>query len=171
MEDAVVTVLKGELGMDKLCAYYVANYKFNDRQLRDHLRQRLPDYMLPHHFIPVDKFPMTSNNKIDLAALPAPDERAGERGQDELADSARIVMPDNEREEKMLAIWKQMLGRSDLGVTSDYFEHGGDSIRAIELVARCNRELDVQLEIADLYEWRTIRALCERAIAPDARDR
>ena len=99
---------------------------------------------------------MTSNNKVDLEALPVPGEQAGE------ADSANIVLPANEREQQMLAIWRQMLNRSDLGVTSDYFEHGGDSIRAIELIARLNRELDLKLEIADLYECRTIRALCAR---------
>ena len=96
--------------------------------------------MLPHHFVPIDKVPMTSNNKVDLEALPVPGEQAGE------ADSANIVLPANEREQQMLAIWRQMLNRSDLGVTSDYFEHGGDSIRAIELIARLNRELDLKLE-------------------------
>lgn len=162
IEDAVVTVRKDDLAMDKLCAYYVASRKFDQKELRDHLRRRLPEYMLPHHFVPIDKVPMTSNNKVDLEALPVPGEQAGE------ADSANIVLPANEREQQMLAIWRQMLNRSDLGVTSDYFEHGGDSIRAIELIARLNRELDLKLEIADLYEYRTIRALCARKSATEA---
>lgn len=160
VEDAVVTVKKDSFEEDMLCAYFVSEQKISGSELREQLSRHLPQYMLPSHYIQIKSIPMTLNNKVDVKSLPAPGEHV------QPADDSNLVMPSNEMEQRMLDIWKLLLNHSNIGVTSNYFGCGGDSIRAIELISRCNRELGLHLEIVDLYMHPTIQGLLENCSAP-----
>ena len=101
--------------------------------LRRHLSARLPDYMIPSVFITLEKFPLTPNGKVDRKALPAPSEVEAP------AAPRQVVAPRNETEAKLLEIWKQVLGKDDLGVEDDIFELGGDSILIFQITTRATR--------------------------------
>ncbi|WP_458123200.1 non-ribosomal peptide synthetase [Paenibacillus sp. Z3-2] len=153
IQQAVVTVREGDTGESVLCAYYVSERLQQSKDLRTRLSQHLPQYMLPAHYIQMKALPMTLSNKVDIRALPAPSDSVTPM------DVTDLVMPGHELEWQMLNIWQEMLDNRNMGVECDYFELGGDSIRVIELISRMNRELGLHIQIADMYDYPTIREL------------
>ena len=124
-------------------------------ELRAHLAGRLPDYMVPAAFVPLDELPRTSNGKLDRRALPAP-ERSLDR-------PPGVLVPPRRREEEILArIWSELLGLDCVGVHDNFFEIGGDSILSIQVVARAARE-GLRLTPRQLFERPTIAGLVEFA--------
>ena len=101
--------------------------------LRRHLAAHLPDYMIPSAFVALEKFPLTPNGKVDRKALPAPSEV------ETTAAPRQVVAARNEAESKLLEIWKQVLGKDDIGVEDDIFELGGDSILIFQISTRAAR--------------------------------
>ncbi|HVJ45352.1 MAG TPA: methyltransferase, partial [Luteolibacter sp.] len=129
--------------------------------IRSHLASRLPDYMIPATFTLLEVIPLTPNGKIDRKALPAPSE-AG------TTDAKReIVEPRNEAETKLRDIWKQVLGKADIGVTDDIFELGGDSILIFQITTRASRA-GLALTPAQVFRLRTIAAIIADEPAGDA---
>lgn len=153
IQHAVVTVKKDRFNEDKLCAYYVSERSQQAGELRKQLSLHLPQYMLPAHFFHMPEIPMTINNKVDVKRLPTPGAVS------ELNQTDRLVLPESPMEENMLRIWQELLHQANMGVDSNYFELGGDSIRAIELISMMNKELGTSMEIIDLYRYPTIRSL------------
>ncbi|SFS57801.1 non-ribosomal peptide synthetase [Paenibacillus sp. 453mf] len=153
VQQAVVTVKKDRFNEDKLCAYYVSERSHQAGDLRKHLSLHLPQYMLPAHFFHMQEIPMTTNNKVDVKLLPTPGALS------ESNKTAELVLPESLMEENMLRIWQELLHHTNMGVESNYFELGGDSIRAIELISMTNKELGTSMEIIDLYKYPTIRSL------------
>ncbi|WP_413035515.1 non-ribosomal peptide synthetase [Paenibacillus xylanilyticus] len=164
VQQAVVTVREGDTGESMLCAYYVSERLQQGKDLRARLSQHLPQYMLPAHYIQLKTLPMTLSNKVDTRALPAPGDSVTP------VDVTDLVMPGNELEWQMLNIWQEMLDNRNMGVTCDYFELGGDSIRVIELISRMNRELGLHIQIVDMYDYPTIRDLVKHRASLDAPD-
>lgn len=113
-----------------LCAYYSAETALDSQELKAHIRQALPAYMVPEYLIRLDEFPMTANRKLDLGALPAPDELA--------STSDVAALPSDPLVGKLLEIWKRVLGRASLGPHDDFFRSGGDSIQVIQVAAQAN---------------------------------
>ena len=89
----------------------------------EHLRQKLPEYMVPSAFVFLEEFPLTPNGKVDRRALPAPEYKAEE------ADE--FIAPRNRTEERLVEIWETILGVSPISVNSDFFELGGHSCSAL----------------------------------------
>lgn len=116
--------------------------------LRAHLASTLPDYMIPSAFVFLDAFPLTPNGKVDRKALPAPDFQATVKGR-------QVVAPRNEGESQLLEIWKQVLGKEDIGVEDDIFEAGGDSIFIFQITARAVRA-GLKITPAQVFQYRTI---------------
>lgn len=136
----------------RLAAYYVpTSPSLTTSAVRVHLGQRLPDYMSPSFFVPIDEIPLTTNGKIDSAALPDPRRsiRRSSRG---------FVAPRNETEEILTAIWQSVLEVDDVGVDDDFFELGGDSILNIQIVARA-RLHNVYVTPQDIFSARTVGGL------------
>ncbi|MGE5829254.1 MAG: AMP-binding protein [Micromonosporaceae bacterium] len=102
--------------------------------LRDALEDVLPEYMVPHHYLLIDRMPLSANGKVDLGALPTP-------WDDAVAEET--VAPRDELERKLLAIWRDALGRDDFGVEDSFFELGGDSLHAVTILARLREEFGV----------------------------
>jgi amino acid adenylation domain-containing protein len=136
----------------RLVAYYVprvANLTVND--LRQHLKSQLPDYMIPTGFLSLDSFPLTINGKIDTKALPKPDFNLPNGG-------LQYVAPRNASEELLCQILAQVLEREQVGIDDNFFEIGGDSILAMQVVAQAHSH-DIHISIKEVYENHTVRQL------------
>ncbi|WP_412676924.1 amino acid adenylation domain-containing protein [Bacillus siamensis] len=158
VQKAAVTV-KEEDGLNQLCAYYVSDKPIAAAQLREQLSSELPDYMVPSYFVRLDDMPLTSNGKINRKALPAPEAS--------LQHTAEYVPPGNEAESKLADLWQEVLGISRAGIKHNFFDLGGNSIRAAALAARIQKELDVNLSLKDIFKFPTIEQLAEKTLHMD----
>ena len=150
-----VTVLDREDGAGNkyLCAYIVTARPLAPEELRRFLAASLPEYMIPPYVVELPALPLTANGKVDRRALPEP----------ELTEAAAsYAAPRSELEEKLAAIWQDILGVSTIGIDDNFFELGGHSLRAGILQARLLKQCCVRLTLADLFTLPTIRALAER---------
>jgi amino acid adenylation domain-containing protein len=146
-------IVRAEMsGDERLIAYLVAAdaARPDAAALRRHLAAGLPNYMLPNAFVWLDALPMTPNGKIDRNALPAP---GGEVG---VAD---FVAPEGEREEKLAAIWRDILGTERVGATDDFFDLGGHSLLVMPLCRRIETEFGRRLSITAVFHGPTIRQI------------
>ena len=122
------------------------------QELRDHLRKRLPEYMVPSHFTALGAFPLTPNGKVDrkaLAALASPPATA----------SDEHIAPRNETEEKLIAIWKEVLGTEAIGINDNFFELGGHSLLLAKAHGRLQEVFERDLSMIELFKYPTIQTL------------
>ncbi len=139
----------------RLVAYYVPGAGSIDAaQLRAHLAETLPHYMLPSAFVALERMPLTSNGKVDRTALPHPDER-------DTARDAAFIAPRNAVESKLAEIWAGVLRLSAVGVHDNFFELGGDSILCIQVVSRA-LQAGLKLTPAQLFQHQSIAELAPR---------
>lgn len=129
-------------------------------QITDFLKQQLPKYMIPSQFVVLAKLPVNFNLKLDRAALPAPD------ATNTLRSATLVEAPTLALEASLLAIWKMLFRRDDIGVIHDFFELGGDSLMAIDMLALLNQEVGKKLPITAFLRAPTIRDLT-RLISDD----
>ncbi len=152
VEDAVVQARDGQ-GGKQLVAYVVARQEQAPTPLvtllRAALKAELPDYMVPAHFMLMDSLPLTPNGKLDRKALPAPDFSA--RAEDH-------VEPAGVLELQIAALWQDILGRTAISATANFFELGGDSIVAIQVVGRA-RQSGIRFTPKDMFLHQTVREL------------
>ncbi|HZI18005.1 MAG TPA: amino acid adenylation domain-containing protein [Pyrinomonadaceae bacterium] len=148
-------VVGDEPGDDRLVAYYVAagdGAAPAPGDLRAHLRERLPDYMVPSVFMPVPALPRTPNGKLDRRALPAP--AAGREG------LATEFAPPADRLESLIAeTWSELLQVKEVGVNDNFFELGGHSFLIIRVHDRLQKRLERQFPLLSVFEHPTVRAL------------
>ena len=151
----VVVVARSDGGESRLAAYYVARSPAPEvDQLREHLRQSLPEFMVPSHFVVMADLPRTPNLKVDRKALPAPDAVAAK-------SKVAVVTAADDTEGAILAIWKQALGIEDVGVEDNFFDSGGHSILAVKVHREIVQRLGVELQVTDLFRFTTVRALAK----------
>ncbi|WP_411084003.1 amino acid adenylation domain-containing protein [Streptomyces sp. cmx-18-6] len=149
VRDAVVVAREDTPGDRRLVAYIVptSDAVAAPSELRTLLARSLPDYMIPTAFLVVGKIPLTVNGKLDQAALPAPDRTA-------LGVEAARVAPRTAAEEEMVAVWREVLGVEQVGVEDNFFDLGGDSLRAVALVGAL-RDSEYDVTVRDVFEHRT----------------
>ena len=143
-DEAVVMAHENEQGQNELCAYVVAEGELTIAQLRGELSQTLPSYMIPAHFVQLEKLPLTPNGKIDRKALPAPDGK--------LSTGVAFVAPRNETEQALAEIWQALLKAERVGVYDNFFDLGGDSIKAIQVMSRLHAR-GLKLEMRQLFQF------------------
>ena len=139
----------------------VAGEEDGIRELRGLLSTRLPDYMIPSVFVPMETFPLTPNGKVDRKALPG-----GEAGIS-VEKKREPVAPRTETERVLVDVWNEVMGRSDLGVEDDIFEIGGDSIQIFRIAMAASRK-GLQVSPSEIFRKRTIAGLATERAEPAA---
>lgn len=123
-------------------------------RLRADLRERLPEYMVPAHFVALAALPLTPNGKLDRKALPAPDVSAADSGRPRVA-------PRTPTESRIAAIWADALAVASPGVHDDFFDSGGHSLKAAQIVTRLRSAFGIDIAMRHLFEQPTIAGLAQ----------
>ncbi|WP_176509040.1 non-ribosomal peptide synthetase [Pseudomonas urethralis] len=159
VREAVVVAGEGQL-----VAYLVAEQADSLAAIKAHLAAVLPDYMVPSQWQLLERMPLSPNGKLDRKALPKP----------ELGQSRReYVAPQNELEQRLAAIWQEVLQVERVGLTDNFFELGGHSLLLVRLVSRIKTEFSVELPIQDAYladDLGALAALVTRNASPAEQD-
>lgn len=155
VKDCLVVTRDDAAGNKSLIAYLVTEAEGSVviGAVRDEIRAALPEYMMPAAFVLLTEFPLTPNGKIDRNALPAPTV-------DDLMGGG-FIAPRSEQEERMAAIWREVLDIELVGIRNSFFELGGHSLLATKCVSRIRDEFGVDLQVKTLFTSPTIEALCE----------
>ncbi|HWS55797.1 MAG TPA: amino acid adenylation domain-containing protein, partial [Pyrinomonadaceae bacterium] len=157
--EAAVVVRPDEGGRESLVAYVAGGQQAPPAAaLREHLKAKLPDHMIPSAFMALDRLPLTPNGKVDRKALPAPAGAGRGAGRDYAA-------PRTPEEEIIAAVWQQVLGVGRVGATDNFLELGGHSLLATQVMSRVRRALGVALPLRALFEAPTVAELAERVEA------
>ncbi len=106
----------------------------NIQTIKQFLKSKLPDYMIPSHFVILPRLPLTPNGKVDRKALPEPNEDSiiGRSGGSEI----EFIEPRTSIEKYLVEIWKELLGLEKISINDNFFELGGHSLLATQLVSR-----------------------------------
>ena len=143
-------------GDQRLVAYLVSRGSPPDPSaLRERLKARLPEYMVPAHFVLLERMPHTPNGKVDRRALPAPDGSNGRAPR--LA--AECAPPASELESRLALLWKETLGLDRVGVEDNFFDLGGHSLLVVRLQRRMGEVTSRPVSLTDLFRFPTIRSL------------
>nr|QEO74876.1 AMP-dependent synthetase and ligase [uncultured bacterium] len=153
VREGVVLAREDVPGEKRLVCYLVPQDGFAPQigELRQFLKQKLPDYMVPSAFITLPQMPLTANGKLDRRALPAPE---GERPELSVAYQA----PRSAVEEELVRIWSEVLGVERVGIHDNFFDLGGDSILSIRIISRAT-QAGLQLSPPLLFQHQTIAEL------------
>ncbi|HLP47394.1 MAG TPA: amino acid adenylation domain-containing protein, partial [Candidatus Kapabacteria bacterium] len=150
-----VVVSRGGMGNKQLCAYIVLNGPVGKSRLVEYLTEKLPKHLIPEDIVQLQCFPLRSNGTIDIELL--------ESLTIDTVFSKGIRPPRNETEWKMVDIWSWLLGieKEQIGIGDNFFEIGGHSLKAIQLVTKIHKELNVRIPMAKIFEFPTIESLAE----------
>jgi amino acid adenylation domain-containing protein len=153
VREAVVLVNESDRSENRaLVAYIVPNDPACTTQsLREFVKQQLPDYMVPVYWLVLENLPLTSNGKIDRRALPLPNP--------ELHRSVDYVAPKNPTQEAIAAIFGQVLKLEKVGIDDNFFEIGGNSLQATQVISRLRESFSLELPLRRLFEQPTVADL------------
>ena len=152
VQAAVATVLDVAPGDRRLLAYFVGP-GVTGAALRAQLAARLPDAMLPALFERLEALPLTGNGKIDRRALPAPAQALHH------LEARAIIAPATDTEQRMLGVWRQVLGREGLSTDDEFFSVGGDSLLTLPLVFQLQQAFGIELPLSAVFAAPSISAL------------
>jgi amino acid adenylation domain-containing protein len=157
VKSCAVLVREDEPGNKQLVGYVVPREGSSPtaESLRQFLKQKLPEYMVPAHFVFLDSIPLTQNGKVDRKALPAPSfgnvSTEGESGE-----------PRTETEKALAEIWSKLLKVERIGIHDDFFDFGGHSLMAMKLVSQIEERFGMNMPLAEFLEAPTIAGLAEK---------
>ncbi|RKH30864.1 non-ribosomal peptide synthetase, partial [Corallococcus sicarius] len=154
IQSATVLVREDVAGDQRLVAYVVPESPCDASELRTHLQQKLPEYMVPSAFVTLATFPLTPNGKVDRKALPAPEARAA-RGE-------HYVAPNTTTEKRLAGLWAEVLRVDRIGRKDHFFELGGHSLLATQVVSRVRSAFGVELPLRALFEAPVLEQLALR---------
>ncbi|WP_143137266.1 non-ribosomal peptide synthetase, partial [Burkholderia ubonensis] len=156
ISNAVVVARNAADAETTLCAY-ASGTGWTPASLRQALREKLPAHMVPDTVMLLPALPVTPNGKINRAALPLPDAAS--------APDGAAAEPRTPTEAALLRIFAEVLGRRPNGVDDNFFEHGGQSLKAIQMVSRIRRELKLNVAVADVFHAPTPRELAKKLVS------
>ncbi len=165
VQDCAVVVHEEQPGEKQLLAYLVlrTSAPIEENSLRDFLKQRLPDYMLPAAFVTISQVPLTISGKLDRRALPLPTKSHA-------PESVSTLPPRDELELVLTQIWEALLNTRPIGVTDNFFDLGGNSLIAVRLIAQIKRRIGRRLPMSVLSQNATIARLAPLLRQQDSRD-
>ena len=154
VDDVVVVAREDSPGDKRLVAYVATSSRATDLvdRLRSSLRADLPDHMVPGHFVILESLPLTPNGKVDRGSLPAPSAEAGS------AQKSHIG-PRTPTEERIAEIWADALGVASPSVEDNFFDIGGHSLKAAEIITAMRSAFSVDVAMRHLFDQPTIAGL------------
>ncbi|MFK8103154.1 MAG: non-ribosomal peptide synthase/polyketide synthase, partial [Saprospiraceae bacterium] len=164
MLQEVVVLAKEAAGGGKMLVAYFTKHpdqeSINQTEIRDYLKERLPEYMVPNMMMELEEMPLTPNGKVDKKALPHPDPS--------MLPTEAYVAPRNPLEEQLATIWSDLLQVQQIGVYDNFFELGGHSLLATRVISAIEQALSLRIEIKHLFAFPTIATLanCITGLAP-----
>jgi acyl carrier protein len=162
VEVCVVMAREDVPGDKRLVAYIVPDTSMRAptvSELRDFLRNRLPDYMIPSNIVVLEALPLTPNGKIDRRALPTPD---GARPTLE----APFVAPRNDLERSIASVWQEVLKVSKVGIHDNFFDLGGHSMSLVQIHGKLRARLKRELSVVEMFRYPTVNALAKHLAQP-----
>ena len=141
IEDAVVLALDDGNGDKFLCAYYISEESIEREFIKNILLKDLPSYMVPNIYVKMNTFPLTANGKIDRNALPKPEVN--------IEQNKKYVAPSDIAENNVVEVWQNILGVKKIGIEDDFFDLGGNSLKAVGTISKLSLNYDVK--ISDLF--------------------
>ncbi|MCA2629947.1 MULTISPECIES: amino acid adenylation domain-containing protein, partial [unclassified Microcystis] len=153
VQSSVIIAREDTPGNKRLVAYIVPQKEATPtpNELRQFLKEKLPDYMIPSAFVILESLPLTPNGKIDRRALPAP-EQSYER-------TNKFILPRNPIEEILVTIWSEVLKVKQLSINDNFFELGGHSLLATQLISRIRTNFSIEIPLRSLFTAPTIEEL------------
>ena len=153
IDDALIIQKETDGGQLMLVGYYVGDpvtepEATTEKAITGHLMNYLPDYMIPRHFIQVEAFPLTKNGKVDPSALPQPVLQQG------------YLAPTNEIEKVLIEVWNQVFDREGIGINDNFFDLGGDSIKAVQIASRLF-ERGIEVKARNILRFHTIDQIAQ----------
>jgi len=157
VKQAVVAVQEGKGGDRRLVGYVAGEEGMEGREVREELKRRLPEYMVPGAVVVVKEMPLTENGKIDRRRLPEARGAGGEWGEE--GERREKKMARTPVEEIVAGIWGEVLEVEGVGVEEDFFELGGHSLLATQVIARVRSVLQVEMPLRALFEEPTVAGM------------
>jgi acyl carrier protein len=154
VREAVVVAREDKRGNKRLLAYWVARTGAPTPgvlDLRKHLADRVPEYMVPSAIVQLEKMPLTDNGKIDRPALPEPDAQS--------VASGEYRAPRSKLEEGLARLWADLLQVERVGLDDNFFDLGGHSMLALQMRAAIEADFGMDVSVVDVFGNATIRAL------------
>jgi amino acid adenylation domain-containing protein len=153
IEQVVVIVREDIPGAKQLVAYVIAvpGQDPQEKEIHHFAQQQLPEYMVPSAFVRLTALPLTATGKVDLRALPAPDQLRPDL-------ERNYVAPENEMEQRIAAIWSEILHIDRVGIHDNFFELRGDSLLATQVVARIRQSIHKTFTLRNFFEAPTVAA-------------
>lgn len=154
IKEAIVIADENQAGEKRLVAYVVpkGDESVKISELREFIKQTLPEYMCPAAFIELAEMPLTPNGKINRKALPAPSDELSTAGRD-------FVAHRNDLESRLVEMWQTILQVQPIGIHDDFFELGGHSLQAVRMFAEIEKTFNVNIPLATLFQAGTIGKL------------
>ena len=152
VSQSVVVVRKNAEGRQLICAFYTGEEK-HAKEIRSIIGKKLPKYMLPHIFTHIAEMPLTSSGKVNRKALPEVDLNCFCRDTEHIA-------PETQLQKQLCAFFETVLGIDSVGITDNFFDFGGDSLKAIELVSKAHNG-GIYFSLQNVFDYPTVTELCE----------
>ncbi|WP_370901544.1 amino acid adenylation domain-containing protein, partial [Chryseobacterium gossypii] len=151
IRQVAVLAKENKAGMKYLVGYYVSDNGLNEEKLSEFLSETLPEYMVPNIFVHLKALPVTFNGKLDRKQLPEPGVKA----------TREYMASTNELQEKLCQMYGEVLGINpeSISIHDDFFRMGGNSIMAIKLISKIRLTLDMQANVAMIFEHKTVESL------------
>ncbi len=152
IKQAVVELKETASGDKQLVGYLITDEGTDPSMIKDQLKEHLPEYMIPQSYVKLEAFPMTPSGKVDRKALPAPE-----------VVITTYVPPSTAVEEQLVNIWATILeiDEQKIGVTQNFFEIGGHSLKAINLTNKINEAFSVEIPLKEIFQRNTILGIAE----------
>ncbi|NEQ78177.1 MAG: amino acid adenylation domain-containing protein [Okeania sp. SIO2C9] len=163
VKETVVVATEDNLGNKRLVAYLVletktpasSNPKVSEIEqidtVKQYLKERLPEYMIPSGFVVLSQLPLTPSGKLDRKALPVPDVAS--------SVSTEYVAPETETQKVLAEIWAQVLGIEKVGIHDNFFDLGGHSLLATQVVSRIRQAFDIEFPLKKIFESSTVESI------------